>query len=83
MCVKDDGTEAFADAEHLASGLVRASNEDRGGGEPQSAELAGSRESQARTVNNHSAPVDDHVGRPASFEELVKSLEAKLPRRPD
>lgn len=38
---------------------------------------------QARAVNNHLAPVGDQVGRPASFERIVKMLEAELSTRPE
>lgn len=38
---------------------------------------------QARAVNSHSAPVGDEVGRPASFEEIVKRLEVGLSTRPE
>jgi hypothetical protein len=72
MCTKANSTEARAEARHLASGLMQASIEYRGGGEPQSSELAASRISK-----------DGQVGKPASFDELVKMLEANLATRPD
>lgn len=64
MCTNENSTEAFADAQHLASELKRASDAYRRG-EPQS------------------APGGDHVQRPASFEELVKTLETELSSRPN
>lgn len=82
MCSKENGTEASADAQHLATELKRASDAYRVD-EPQSSPLADMLESQAFPVNNHLARGGDHVKGLASFEVIVKTLEDDLADRPE